>query len=24
VRALHDDNEINLSRMVGMLKGMSQ
>jgi hypothetical protein len=24
VRALHDDNEIDLSRMVGMLKGMSQ
>jgi hypothetical protein len=24
VRALRDDNEIDLSRMVGMLKGMSQ
>jgi hypothetical protein len=24
IRALFDDNEIDLSRMVGMLKGMSQ
>jgi len=24
LRALHHDNEIDLSRMVGMLKGMSQ
>jgi hypothetical protein len=23
-RALHANNEINLSRMIGMLKGMSQ